>query len=1259
MNRFLTILVPLAIAAGATAAESPKVLPFKVGGTAFLNGMSDNGDWASAELQAGETFGLPITVYNLNTGKPVVYTPQNRKSYTGAESSFVDESYSVVTDITDDGKILVGTIDAQPAYFTTDDLTWHELSMGSTTMNRNYLGLVYSTSTDGRVMCGWGTKGGSMTEFAAFLWIDGQLQTVTGLPTYKDLYDKGIIKDYMYRELNGQTPNYSFRQLSGDGKKMIIGIDHNLPGWGCSFLVYDVESGTYDYILPDGEAAAGFTNEAYISPNGKWVTGTIIYAYGEYEDINAPYLYNVDTKELQIFSSATDQQVLATCVGNDGTIYGGSPGSLPTRRVMIHSGNLWVDLEKALRQKYGYNYQEVTGYTLTGYFTAVSADSKRAVAMASMRDDAYAIHMPVDFVEAVKGVSLLDEFAVSPAAGSTFSRLQEVQIRFSYEAIPVNGAKAYVTDSKGNRLAETEEFTSLSSQNLLYSIKFPAVEMVKGEVYTVTLPAGSFVVPGTEMGNNEVSFSYNGRGSDPVKPISINPADNSSVMELSYTSPIRITFDSELLASTAVFAQLYEEGKENPITSLITAAEGKTLVIYPAASRKLSKDKNYTVSIPQGLASDLGKAGLCEAFDIHYVGTYEKTATMVDNFIFFDDFDDPGSSVNNMLLFEGDHRTPTDFMQSIGFDADNTPWNFSVRDTEASTDFVAASHSMYTNGGASDDWMATTQLTLPNENYFLSFQAQSYMKNKRDVLDIFIWEYDEYLNSLDNETAAKMKNEAEKLASITLEPMQDDLMEGSWKDYEFSLEKYSGKKIYVCFANRNENQSMIMLNNLGVEFRGDFTLTNATADDAVNATSIPVKVGVSVNNDVTYNEVSATLTAGDFKSEYKASGLDLKKGSVYEFTFPDELPLAAGIANEYNVSLTLGKTTQNFKGNVKNYLFDVNKRVLLEEGTGMWCGNCPGGEVAIEHLEETMPDNIAVISVHNDDRLAYVDYDQYLALGAYPKGRVNRSATVSQPLYNPEEAMPGQEEIDYSLTSLTGDVTFKDFVLQELETGTEAEIEIGDVEVYTKNNVIRIPTTVRFALNQTNVPYYIFTAVLEDGLAGTQTNYYSGINSKLLNWWTAQEGKVKWTYNNVARGVDRSFDGVDGRVPKNVEAGVDYESECGIPMPESVRDENNLHFVVALIDARTGRVVNTDVYHKDYTFLDKEYSSIEEISAEETTYVRLSIEGGRVLVNGDANVQLYDLSGRSVRNGNLAGGIYIVRKTLENGNVYTARVLVK
>ena len=112
-------------------------------------------------------------------------------------------------------------------------------------------------------------------------------------------------------------------------------------------------------------------------------------------------------------------------------------------------------------------------------------------------------------------------------------------------------------------------------------------------------------------------------------------------------------------------------------------------------------------------------------------------------------------------------------------------------------------------------------------------------------------------------------------------------------------------------------------------------------------------------------------------------------------------------------------------------------------------------------------------------------------------------------------------------------------------------------------------------------------------------------------------------------------------------------------MPESVRDENNLHFVVALIDARTGRVVNTDVYHKDYTFLDKEYSSIEEISAEETTYVRLSIEGGRVLVNGDANVQLYDLSGRSVRNGNLAGGIYIVRKTLENGNVYTARVLVK
>ncbi len=1249
--------MPLAIAAGASAAEAPKVIPFKIGTNAFMNGMSDNGDWATMELQAGETFGLPITVYNMETGRAVVYNPTGRISWKGQTSSFLDESYSVVSDVTDDGKILVGTIDGQPGYFTVDDLTWHELSMGSTTMNRNYVGMVHATSTDGRVMCGWGTEGNSMTKFASFLWIDGELQTVTGLPTYQDLFDKGIIKDYMLRENEGQTPNYSFRELSGDGKKMIIGIDHNLPGWGCSYLVYDIESGTYDFILPTGEASEGFTDGASISPNGKWVTGTIIYAYGEYEDINAPYRYNTETKELEIYSSATDQLVLATAIDNNGVIYGGSPGSLPTRRVMIHSGNLWVDLEKALKQKYNFDYQDVTGYTLTGYFTAVSADCKRAVAMASMRDDVYSITLPVTFDQLVEGVSLLDQYAVSPAAGSTFSNLKEVQIRFSYEAVPVNGAMAYVTDSKGNRLAETTEFNSLSGQNVLYSITFPGITMEKGETYTITLPAGSFVVPGTQMGNNEITFSYNGRGTEAVQPVAFSPAEGAYVMELSYNNPIRVTFDSELIASTAVFAQLYEGEKTTPVTSLLAEASGKTLILYPAASRNLSKDMKYTVKVPAGLVSDLGKAGLSEAFEIHYIGTYEKKPQMVGNYVFFDDFDDPGSSVNNLLLYEGDHRTPNDFMQSVGFDADNTPWNFSVRDSEASLDYVAASHSMYANGGRSDDWMATPQLTLLNDKFFLKFQGQSYTKGKTDVLDIYVWENDEVLNSLDDAAAKRMKNEAEKIASVTMTPTPDGILEGNWKDYEFPLAKYAGKKVYIAFANQNENQSMILLNNVGVEFRGDFTLINSTTDEVTAKTSIPVKAGVSINNAVTFNSISATLSAGSFKSNYSASGLNLKEGSTYEFTFPEELPLTVGADNQYKVTVTLGSTTQDFTGSVKDYAFDVQKRVLVEEGTGMWCGNCPGGEVAIEYLEETLPDNVAIISVHNDDRLAFVEYDQFLALGAYPKGRINRSGEVYQPLYNPESIMPGQDEIDYSLTSLTGDVTFLDQVLNELQQGTEAEIKIGDVVYYQGNEVVKVPTTVRFALNQDNVPYYVFTAILEDGLGGTQTNYYSGINSKLLGWWTAQEGKVAWTYNNVARGVHGGFMGVDGRVPKTVKADVEYESEGGVPVPESVRDTDNMHFVVALIDARTGRVVNTDVC-RVFTTSPDEYIGVEGIEAD-TVNASLRIEGGMVFVNGSADLDLYNLNGQRVRNANLAGGVYIVRKVLENGKVFTARVLVK
>ena len=48
------------------------------------------------------------------------------------------------------------------------------------------------------------------------------------------------------------------------------------------------------------------------------------------------------------------------------------------------------------------------------------------------------------------------------------------------------------------------------------------------------------------------------------------------------------------------------------------------------------------------------------------------------------------------------------------FNADNTPWNFTLRSSTETEDYCAGSHSMYNPAGKSDDWMALPQQYIEN-----------------------------------------------------------------------------------------------------------------------------------------------------------------------------------------------------------------------------------------------------------------------------------------------------------------------------------------------------------------------------------------------------------------------------------------------------------------------------------------------------------------------------------------------------------------
>lgn len=83
---------------------------------------------------------------------------------------------------------------------------------------------------------------------------------------------------------------------------------------------------------------------------------------------------------------------------------------------------------------------------------------------------------------------------------------------------------------------------------------------------------------------------------------------------------------------------------------------------------------------------------------INYTGAYEPEISS-DGSLFSDDFNDPSNSMVKYLLYEGDHNKPSSAMQDLGFDADNSPWLFVIRESESSSDYCAASTSIYNPTG--------------------------------------------------------------------------------------------------------------------------------------------------------------------------------------------------------------------------------------------------------------------------------------------------------------------------------------------------------------------------------------------------------------------------------------------------------------------------------------------------------------------------------------------------------------------------------
>lgn len=1227
------LLVP---GASAQTASSTKPVYHPITGysdNAIVEALSDNGEWAL--LQA------PTSEYRANgRAKLIKVSDYNTPIYLQTTADETANGKCVVSDVTNDGNIIVGSYKDQPAYLNRSTNTWTTLPVPTGYGS----GDCASVTPDGHYAVGTVYGSTDIYTYNGCVW-DLTTNTIVELPNAP----QGDTSDKL---------NVQYKDISADGRYVVIETNFSYPP--AQTYIYDRTTSTY--VRPGYEQTASGIykpidsnlnelTDGAISPNGKYFSAMARVLEGEYDDYVTTLFYDIDAAKATIYTEASDRDIVPVLVDNNGHIYGCSPSENPVREWAVRVGNFWYSYSDITSQVYGQNFYNVTNFENTGTPYGLSVDGKVLAAMIDAQGGgSYIAEFPENIADVCKTIDLLDNYTVTPASGTTLTTVSQIKVLFDRD-IKALGANtcATIKDESGNVVKNSlsgNGFTVDPQNSKQLLVAFRPTTLDKDKQYTVEIPAGTIALAADESRTNSaITITYNGRGAQAVQVKSARP-DNHS--ELAYidngNNAIFLTFDAAVQTTDTASAQLVRLSDNTKIANLTIVAQDTMVALYPSATQYLYDGQEYQVTFAKGSVTDLSGKGANDEYTLNYHGTYVREITATSDSIFYDGFQNTSNSWATWMRYEGDHNTPTTEMKGWTFDTDNQPWNFTIRESNSSSDNCAASHSMYSPAGTSDDWMVVPQLYIADANYMLYFDAQSYLSSKNDVLKIVVWASDENITDLTADIIARMKNEGTVVFNEQLNPgSSQEGLSGDWTRYTVSLEQFAGKNVYIGFWNNNTDQSAIFVDNVLVQNKVRYALALTNAESVVDQENIDIKGRLTIkDNDNTYNNVTLTLkdTSGKTISTFSRTGLSLKNGSTLDFTFDKPLPLNIGESNSFTVGIQLDNYTSAIVSAVKDLSFQPEHFVVLEEQTGTSCVYCPLGIVAIDHLKDIYGQHFLPVSLHTYSGDPYGSGQSSYASHLFsnntsaPIARINRQEYIVSPMTR--NSTTGEYLFN------DGASTWSDLVANEFNTPADMELTLGDLVIDEDNQNFTLPLNLRAAINLRNQNLNIFVTVLEDSIRHSQANALYTYSDKALGDW-GKDGKygsplaTGYYHMDVCRAsYGTSFDGTSGFFPQTLTAGETYNNEVTLSLPQNIYKRKNCKAVVMLIDGTTGLIINANQVYFD---AERQAAGIQGVADDKT--------------NNDTLVARYTIDGRLITAPQK--GINILRYA--NGR--TVKVLVK
>lgn len=409
--------------------------------------------------------------------------------------------------------------------------------------------------------------------------------------------------------------------------------------------------------------------------------------------------------------------------------------------------------------------------------------------------------------------------------------------------------------------------------------------------------------------------------------------------------------------------------------------------------------------------------------------------------------------------------------------------------------------------------------------------------------------------------------------------------------------------------------------------------------EAYNVPLTVINHGTSPIEDLTYTYSIGDLSASGSVHLDEPVGA-LGKSAVVEFPLG---PVAA--TGEYPFSLKLETTNgqenndpmREGSGIMNVWPVIPVTRPLVEEYTGLLCGYCPRGYVAMEWMKENLGDLFVGMAFHSSTYESgcmetVPEKDFPFDVGGYPYADMNR-----------------EEGMDPSYLPMVWD----SYAAKMSPAVIDVDMEWADAD----HTEALLTSKVAFAKDVNDADYSIAFALVADGLKNEkwrQRNYFEdasegvGVESPL---WDLFVGGPKYvtglTFNDVVV-YFKDTKGIENRLPATIKAGETMTFEYRVPMLDIknlkgkyfINEGATVHAVAILLDGKTGYSVNCN------RSADYEYSNI-----------HLGVEG--VSADGLSVVSTEYRNLQGIEVANPANGVYIRTDVMSDGSRRTTKVAVR